>query len=949
MRGTKKTHLRGALLVAAFALAAVGLSAGSVWAVYSNDGAIQNASGGWDIPSGVCSEDPLGGPAINKYDCQSIIFSHGGWCSVTTATACNVDGDCPPSETCEGEALDVLYDTQALCEAAGKEWRSTACDNPEYRYQSNSSSSCEGNGHVWLSNVCRGLYDWSNWPMTFPSSNSDANYRNNCIRCHNSQYYPVGWHGEERGVGDTYVMTGHKNMARPVMPSGETNPYYTAGFPWAGADGTVYGPNPTPFDWVNGKYNAAQMFWIYNGWIASTPSAIYSRDPKTDGTPNASYSCGRCHTTGWSSDPTLQATKQPEAMFPGISWDGTTPAPTGVVNLKSGITGDTNQYSSWDQWGIQCSRCHGSQIATGSPDPRHHPNIPGKEATGSSSSGATRTALCMDCHRQESGGLPMDATHPGTVLKIGDSHGELGILSHSHGNQYLNSPHGLFTGTFAQINLKALYGTDFENDGVNFEGGCTGCHNVHKSTVKAANPDGGAVKECTECHSVDLARIQHPNGAGTPLENMATDPSEACVTCHMPDGMHLFRINSSASYFTMPPMPANEGDCLAASGTWNSSTSICNAWNAGTEADGAFTSAVWVDVDHACGQCHGGSNGPTGTANGAFFRDKNLLAQYAQNMHQTAPVDNSSVTFGYALDSSDPLKIVVWASADCGGPCSAYNWTFGDGDTETGAGTSHTYALAGTYPVKLTVPGVGSKTKNVTVYAADLRPTVVGTVCEDIVNPDTWEGELGDDSYDNNGDGSHNPAGIKQVTVNWGDGTMLGIGPQDASFNHTYRNPGTYTITHKAIDTAGQQAVRSCAVNVKYFSIKGTVKAPRTHGNLTNQTTCENSGGVWDEGNSVCNLSATQCADVKGQVESGQCIAPLASAKVEVKKDGSGVVERIVYTATNGKFTAGSLKPGMYDLSVTSPGYEFTDPAANNVEVGGSKTVPDIVGTIPAP
>ncbi len=38
----------------------------------------------------------------------------------------------------------------------------------------------------------------------------------------------------------------------------------------------------------------------------------------------------------------------------------------------------------------------------------------------------------------------------------------------------------------------------------------------------------------------------HSGGVGTPLEHMATDPMEACVSCHMPDGEHLFRISVDA-------------------------------------------------------------------------------------------------------------------------------------------------------------------------------------------------------------------------------------------------------------------------------------------------------------------------------------------------------------------------------------------------------------------
>lgn len=94
-------------------------------------------------------------------------------------------------------------------------------------------------------------------------------------------------------------------------------------------------------------------------------------------------------------------------------------------------------------------------------------------------------------------------------------------------------------------------------------------------------------------HAVSLTKIKHGGGVGTPLENMATDPAEACEICHMPEGLHLWRINTSAAYSTYPASALN--------GTVNANTYPENAGAWGTKSD-----AVWVDVDFACGQCHGG-------------------------------------------------------------------------------------------------------------------------------------------------------------------------------------------------------------------------------------------------------------------------------------------------------------------------------------------------------
>ena len=191
--------------------------------------------------------------------------------------------------------------------------------------------------------------------------------------------------------------------------------------------------------------------------------------------------------------------------------------------------------------------------------------------------------------------MPYDSTNPATALKVGPYHGTVPFLSHPHANQFLNSPHAKFTGTFAQIptgqfkydgtgEYKSYYMTEAE--AANTGNGCTGCHEVHTSIVTGDSPFR---EECTECHAKDLSSMIHSGGVGTPLEHMATDPMEACVSCHMPEGEHLFRINVDADYSTRP-MPA----------------ALTGTVNANVAADGNYPSAVWVDLDGACGKCHGG-------------------------------------------------------------------------------------------------------------------------------------------------------------------------------------------------------------------------------------------------------------------------------------------------------------------------------------------------------
>jgi hypothetical protein len=261
---------------------------------------------------------------------------------------------------------------------------------------------------------------------------------------------------------------------------------------------------------------------------------------------------------------------------------------------------------------------------------------------------------------------------------------------------------------------------------------------------------------------------------------------------------------------------------------------------------------------------------------------RSALAGWAAGMHNDKP----QVTFASSIGSPNTLTVNVDASAStCSGSaarCDAYGWNWGDGTPkDTGVTASHTYAVAGSYLITLTVEefGVGNASASRTVNASTPDyPPVAASVCS--FNANTWGLTVTDASTDDNG--------INQVTVNWGDGTVISndtTGPVFGPFTHIFLNRGTYTVTHKAIDSIGQQATSTCVVSPAYFTISGTVQTP---------------------------LGSN-----------------LAGAIVTVKKGvqtvGTG------YSASNGAFTVGNLKPGTYTLTVTRVGYTFAAPAATMV------------------
>ena len=231
----------------------------------------------------------------------------------------------------------------------------------------------------------------------------------------------------------------------------------------------------------------------------------------------------------------------------------------------------------------------------------------------------------MDCHRQETSGLPntngtcsdgkyatqgacvaarrRPGRRPGTAcpLTVGPYHSTVTFPSHPAGNQFLNSPHAKFTGQVERdrdgqvrrLVATGKYQSSFMDHGeaYNTGNGCTGCHEIHTSIVVGEKPFR---EECNTCHHVkSLEHLLHPEGAGTPLEKAEEDPMEACVMCHMPERAAPLPDQHRHGLLDLPDPPAMTANTAA-----------------NTAPDGSYTNAVWVDLDAACGQCHGG-----GTAN----------------------------------------------------------------------------------------------------------------------------------------------------------------------------------------------------------------------------------------------------------------------------------------------------------------------------------------------
>jgi PKD repeat protein len=513
---------------------------------------------------------------------------------------------------------------------------------------------------------------------------------------------------------------------------------------------------------------------------------------------------------------------------------------------------------------------------------------------------------------------------------------------HVLGNSFLNSPHARFTGTVAPNSMGKydIYGTTAYSStfkgymcwqsitstspaktkangheitdkttceglyGVgawrpDARGNCTSCHDVHNSLFVQGQE--GLRKECESCHDnatyaaavgatatqVNPATINHLTSLGTPFDPAVA--SNSCEVCHMPKPtgadfpMHLWRINCDPAYSTFPSAEEYGAG-------FTPTKKIANA-----ATDGAYTPAVWVDVDLACGQCHGGSAGAGAVKYDAPYRSKASLADVCNSMHSQAGV-NYPVSFTYTIGVPTTLAAALVGTvcdpsdSVCLGKTFTYDWDFGDGTAHgTTLALTHTYATAGSKTVKLTVSLasggiVGSATRNVTVTTplpAAPDAIISGGACTWVAN--TWTLSCTDAS-------TPLASGL-QIIVDWGDLTSKTIGAQGATFTHTYTNPGSFNVTLRANDSLlrTDTVTQAAAATPAYFSLGATVKKAGVN---------------------------------------------LASATVQLYKQNATTLLYVIQTsklsAADGTVSFGSLKPGSYKLVAVKSGSVFPNLAATS-------------------
>jgi len=192
----------------------------------------------------------------------------------------------------------------------------------------------------------------------------------------------------------------------------------------------------------------------------------------------------------------------------------------------------------------------------------------------------------------------------------------------------------------------------------------------------------------------------------------------------------------------------------------------------------------------------------------------NIVGTYTEITEKQPPVADAGGP--YYCDRYDIILLDGSGSQDPDGSIVSYEWDFGDGTTGTGVNPSHIYSSTGTFIITLTVTDddglTDSDSTTVTVSKPPSPPPSPGKPNKE---PKADAGPNMKISVGStihfNGAGSEDPDGtILSHIWDFGDGTTA----TGAETDHTYTEPGNYTVTLVVKDNKGAADSDKCEVMV---------------------------------------------------------------------------------------------------------------------------------------
>jgi parallel beta-helix repeat protein len=183
------------------------------------------------------------------------------------------------------------------------------------------------------------------------------------------------------------------------------------------------------------------------------------------------------------------------------------------------------------------------------------------------------------------------------------------------------------------------------------------------------------------------------------------------------------------------------------------------------------------------------------------------------------PADNPPVAALTVTPSSGTAPLTVSADASASTdtdltPISTYRFAWGDGSStsaQTSPAATHQYVVAGTYTVTMTVTDTAGQSSTATAQVK-VNPLDNPPAATLSVSPTSGNAPLNvtaDASASTDADSTP----IASYRFDFGDGVV--VGPQAGSgATHTYSAAGSYTVTVRVTDTAGQSTTATVTVNV---------------------------------------------------------------------------------------------------------------------------------------
>ena len=186
---------------------------------------------------------------------------------------------------------------------------------------------------------------------------------------------------------------------------------------------------------------------------------------------------------------------------------------------------------------------------------------------------------------------------------------------------------------------------------------------------------------------------------------------------------------------------------------------------------------------------------------------------YASTTVEVTSGEGPEVDIIVTPDTTGQKPFTVYFTADvdfggcgCNGEDATYSWDFGDGDSDTGSSTSHTYVDNGTFIVVLTVTDSNG---NVGYDSEIITVGVSGDVTAVIETTPGGEQPTGTTPFTvgfNAAESTTSASGETIISYTWDfDGTVI-IHNEDPPIpveNHTFEGEGTYLVQLTVEDSAG--------------------------------------------------------------------------------------------------------------------------------------------------